>query len=348
MKKVSISALVLTGILFTSVKYIPPNHFYYLSLLQPLFIFYFITLLSLVFIGMIKKLKSVSIVAFLFIVINWDHAKEYIPSFKSNNSVSDVDFSVLSYNVSFLFSGPIHRHYAERGKKIIDWLMTQNHDIICLQEFFIDSGYHAEMENLIRKYPYQYSLMVPMISSSGRGGLAIFSRYKILNAGVIFQENEWKKYNGAIFTDLKIGENDVRIINAHLHSMGFYNPFYHKNRLKHIKKNLNALQVGSLIRKRQTKYLLDFTSKTKIPTLICMDMNESAHSYFYALYNRQFFDSYREAGSGFGFTLNKKFLKHLRIDFQFHTIGIKPVQLKSVFYANHSHHIPLSGTYEIY
>jgi endonuclease/exonuclease/phosphatase family metal-dependent hydrolase len=348
MQKVSITALVLTGILFTSVKYIPPNYFYYLSLLQPIFIFYFIALFGLGVIGMIKKLKSISILTFLFIIINWSHAKEYIPAFKSNDSVSAADFSVLSYNISFLFSGPIHKQYAERGKLIMNWLTTQNHDIVCLQEFFIDSGYHADMKSLIRKYPYQYSLMVPMISASGRGGLSIFSKYEIINSGVIFQETEWKKYNGAIFIDIKVEEKNVRIINAHLHSMGFYNPFIQDDILKHIRHNLNSLRVGSKIRNRQIRSLLDFTSQTNIPTIICVDMNESAHSYFYSLFKRNFLDSFQESGSGFGFTLNKIFLKHLRIDFQFHTPDLKSVDFSSKFGANHSHHLPISGTYEIY
>lgn len=47
-------------------------------------------------------------------------------------------------------------------------------------------------------------------------GIAIFSKYPIINSGKVFDN---KRNNGAMFADIKINQDTIRVYNTHLESM---------------------------------------------------------------------------------------------------------------------------------
>ena len=280
------------------------------------------------------------LLAATFIFINFHGLLEYLPASRNNEALGKPRLSVLSYNTGFYNEKPETYSLKDHEQTFQEWLMEVDADVICLQE----SVHESLRDNFKKseKYPFKFFLE----NTYGLGGLTILSKYKFIEQGVIFQ-GDWKRYNGAIYVDIRIGDDTLRVINVHLHSMGLFNPFATGYFARTIKNNLNAIRVGALIRRKQIIKLNQFLNSTEIPMIMCADLNETAHSFGYNLISKKVTDTFFESGNGFGFTLNKPFLNHLRIDYHFHNDRIHPHILTVFSNIEFSQHFPVYGIYEV-
>ena len=342
---------LLIGFSFSLVKYISPYQAYYLNLLQPFFPLFFFWMFGVVLYSASKRKVSLLILSLTFTLFNASDLTSYLPTYRGIESSEGQVLVVLSYNTSFFYAAYQEEdqeefHYlVEKGRNIKKWIKQQKVDVLCFQEYYIDSlSNEFRLDLDLKDYPYQYQMLSSMYTQSGFGGLSIFSKHEIVNEGVVFQ-GDWKKYNGAIFTDIKVNGDTVRIINSHLHSMGLYNPIKTPNPFKTIKTNLNAVRVGSFIRQKQLKYLNTFVRSSRYPVILSIDMNETPHSFAYHQVDAGLSDSFRRSGTGFGFSLNKGFLKHLRIDYQFYNDKVQSQKLVTDRTIELSDHYPLTGNY---
>ena len=113
------------------------------------------------------------------------------------------DIKIMSYNVR-LFNLYQWIERENISEKISEFIKKENPDIICFQE------YSNNNEVNFSKYPYHFK---NIIGKNTKLGQAIYSKYKIIDKGIIIVENT---NNQTIFIDILKGKDTLRIYNIHL------------------------------------------------------------------------------------------------------------------------------------
>ena len=146
-------------------------------------------------------------------------------------------------------------------------------------------------------------------------GQAIFSKYPIIDKGSVdFNSSS----NNAIFSDIKIMNDTIRVYNIHLQSFSFekVNPLININ-----KKN------KMVIKNSPYKFI------------VTGDLNNTAFSYVYKELSKSLNDAFKAKGNGLGITYNYNFIP-LRIDFVF-TEELFKINSFKTFKLNLSDHEPI-------
>lgn len=267
-----------------------------------------------------------------------------------NVSAQKQHFTVISYNVRvFNVYDHLHHQYKE-AKEITNWVKAANADIFCFQEyysqpehpifdmngFFQEKNYHAFVHAILKN------------RVSGEFGLAIFSKFPIARTGVVpFQMST--KFNKAIFADLLLFGDTVRVINMHLQSI-------HLDEKKMLDENtseeevlgvIEKLKNGFLMRAKQIEDLRWFIDKSPYPIILCGDLNDTPYSFAYQTLHVRLENAFEAEGNGLGFTYNGK-LFFLRIDHQFFSPSrLDPLKFRVHREATASDHFPISVLYEL-
>ncbi len=221
---------------------------------------------------------------------------------KETNEVKIVSYNVRLFN-KFRWSDkravPV---------EISDFVKEQNPDILCIQEFSANADFNTE------QFPYQHTTLR---HKKIRTGQAIFSKYRIINSGVVNFPNSDAE---AIFADVLIQSDTVRVYNMHLESVRI-TPSVNKinddiNELDQTKSEFMLRRIGRAFKKQQNQaeILRAHREQIKFRTIICGDMNNSAFSYVYRQIKGDLNDAFAEAGSGLGKTYDFKYYP-ARIDY---------------------------------
>jgi len=269
-------------------------------------------------------------------------------TFHFEQSPQPDDFTILSSNVRvFNVYAHLNKDFKE-SKAQIEWLENQSADVLSIQEFYHEpkSQLFNTKERLGKKKGYQMFTKAAVTNQIGAEfGLAIFSKFPILNSGEVPYKN--KKKNLMIFADLKIKQKTVRIYNIHLASMHIdEQEIVDPDKVKQTYiKSFYRLKNGFIERANQVESLLEHIKQCPHPIVLTGDLNDLPYSYTYFKLLSVLENSFENAGSGFGFTYNSNKLFFLRIDNQFFSknMGIRNFQVlrKSTF----SDHFPLLGSY---
>lgn len=216
--------------------------------------------------------------------------------------------SVLSYNVKN-FNERNHNTYELATKSsIINFLIEQNADVVCVQE------YHSTSNNLYRPLKeirdtlgavtyYYESYFNPRYNQLS--GLVIFSKYQAVNKGKL-------KFSGSrtfgIYTDVIINYDTVRIFNIHLASIKLkpedldfvVNPdAENSSELKnHSLEIYDKLLQAFDLREKQLKFLIDEIETTKYKTILCGDFNDTPSSWVYNQLANYLVDTFVKKGTG--------------------------------------------------
>ncbi|MDQ7962111.1 endonuclease/exonuclease/phosphatase family protein [Flavobacterium lindanitolerans] len=221
---------------------------------------------------------------------------------------SDNDFTVMSYNVR-LFNLYKWIERDDVPELITNFINDKNPDILCIQEY-------SEGKINLRAYKHKYILMK---GNKTKTGHAIFSKFPIVGRGDIVFPNS---NNNAIYADIKKGKDTIRVYNMHLQSIRI-TPDVHE-----INEDINGIneQKSKKIIKRmseafkeqqeQAEIIMNHKKNSKLPEIICGDMNNSAFSFVYRSIRGNLNDAFEEAGSGFGKSYNFKYYP-ARIDYIF-------------------------------
>src|SRR5690554_3032622 len=276
MRIIVITLFLTTLALFFSVKVSPETLSYtgLLPLLIPVFILLNLALL-LIFILNGNKLLVFPLIA---LAIGW---KFFVITFQLNESSPNLTgLSVLSYNVHFFNFRSKDRGQASNA---IQWIKDHPSDIKCLQEFLDDytTPSFNSMEQLTRDGDYELSYYIIDGHLKRRShGLAIFSRYPIINEGQIFDN---QRSNGAMFVDIKVDQDTLRIYNTHLESMSIKT-----ERLgdaegikRTYRETLRKLKNGIRMRASQVKVLSEHVKNSPYPVILVGDFNDVPYSYTY-------------------------------------------------------------------
>lgn len=333
--------LLVSLALFYSV-YISPEFFPYVGLIT-LTIPLLLLINGLFFILLLLARRKLAIVPLLAIIIGW---KFIGITYQFPKKADDPEgLSVLSYNVA-LFAYDKNGDWRENNKNIIKWLQENPSDIKCFQEFYQDPT--TPSRNVIKllgtEKGYEYSYQIIEGKPRSRSyGMAIFSRYPIINEGKVF---DTESNNGVIFADIKVDKDTIRVYNAHLESMSIESE--NLNNLEGIKENyrqtLRKLKRGQVTRASQLGILEEHMRNSPHVNILVGDFNDMPYSYTYFGLRKNMKNAFEEAGSGFGFTYNKV-LFFLRIDNIFFDEPLKIKQFKTHKEVDYSDHYPISAVF---
>ena len=329
-------------ILFFSV-YVSPEYFPYVGLL-PFFIpIIWLVNLFLLFILTLSWKRS-ALFPLAALLIGYKFALITVQFNPANESAEGL--KVLTYN-AHLFD---YKRKTE-GKfdpNVYSWLQEHPADIKVFQEFYQDytTASRNSVKLLGKDMGFETSYQVIEGNPQKRSyGLAIFSRYPIINEGKVFDKNGT---NGAIFADILVNQDTIRIYNAHLESMKINSDGLEN--LEGVKENyrqtLGKLHRGSLERSKQLKVLVDHMQNSSHPLILMGDLNEIPYSYTYFKLSEFWQNAFETAGRGFGFTYNK-ILFFLRIDHIFSSKELKAIQFKTHREVDYSDHYPVSATFDL-
>ena len=220
---------------------------------------------------------------------------------------------VCTYNVG-LFSQGESNNYEKSFRGVKEFLRTQDADIVCLQEFYIEDT--TTIAAHFPQYPYfNYHLF-----RGRRGwhfGNLTLSKHPIINKGNITFKGST---NLAIFSDILFKNNTIRIYNAHLesHSISFTTLIKRMRESKKVTEEIYEVhdKVAGTFRKRamQVDVILNHSSNSQYPAIICGDLNDTPMSYTYNRLVSERKDSFRQSGKGFSATYSLLW-PLLRIDY---------------------------------
>lgn len=340
MKFITALVFFISLLLFSSV-FISPEVFRYAGLLP--FLIPVILIVNLLLLAiLILSWRRLAFFPILTLVIGF---KFLIISFQIHTRNEEAEgLKVLTYNAHGFF-------YKEDDSPASDpnvftWLAEHPADIKVIQEFYQD--YTSAGRNAIKiigkNGEYEHSFHE--VDGKGRKrsyGMVIFSKYPIVNEGVVFDNN---RNNGTIFADIQIGGDTIRIYNTHLESMAIEaESFENYEQAKLIyRQTLGKLHRGSLARAQQLSILFEHLSNSPHPVILMGDLNEIPYSHAYFKLGQKLVNAFEKAGRGFEFTYNRV-LFFLRIDHIFADPSLKPVHFNTHREVDYSDHYPVTATY---
>tara|TARA_B100000787_G_C16190469_1_gene297191 strand:- start:1729 stop:2748 length:1020 start_codon:yes stop_codon:yes gene_type:complete len=257
-----------------------------LFLLNILFILYWII-----------KLKKYFIISTFAIVLGVGYINS-IYKFSEKKIFLNDDIKVMSYNVR-LFNHYKWSKENDIAEKTSNFISEKKPDIITIQEFF-------EAKNLKISYPYQF---IKTKSEINKFGLAIYSKYEIINSGSLDLE---ESANNIIFADILKEKDTIRIYNIHLESLKI-NPNKQHFGEQDSDKLIQHMKTSFQKQATQVEQFLEHEKQWEGKKIVCGDFNNTAFSWVYNQLCKNKQDAFEIAGKGLGRTFN--YMYPLRIDF---------------------------------
>jgi endonuclease/exonuclease/phosphatase family metal-dependent hydrolase len=182
----------------------------------------------------------------------------------------------------------------------------------------------------LNMYPYYFT--VPLVQKNRYWiGLAIFSKYPILNSRKILYDST---FNGSSIHEIDVKGEKLTVVNNHLESF----KLTMEDRSKYVDfiQNINAetfddlketfqLKLGEafLIRAEQAEIVTEeIENATGDYVIVCGDFNDTPISYARRIIQGTMRDAFAESGNGVGITCNQRFF-WFRIDHILHSPNMK-------------------------
>ncbi len=294
-----------------------------LLMLNMLFFFYWI----------LQVRKQVFLSALVLLVGIGFVSKWY--KFSSNTlPESDSDFTLMSYNVR-LFNKYKWLDNDSVLPNIKNFINSHDPDILCIQEFS-DIG-----ENQFDTYKYQHIYYVNKNKSFGH---AIYSKFPIINQGVISFENS---NNNVIFVDIIKNKDTLRVYSMHLQSIQITKDIAQiEQELSQEKSEIIFRKIAKAFTEQQEQAAIfkEHKEQCHYPIIICGDMNNSAFSYVYRNIKGNLNDAFEQAGNGFGRSYHFRYYP-ARIDYIFADRVLKIREFKTFNKEEHSDHYPIQARF---
>lgn len=227
-----------------------------------------------------------------------------------NNANKEKAIQITTFNVGGMFDLNQSKKENEEAfiKNFKNILEKYDSDVFCLQEVFYAGK--ESLLNLSPKYPHLIT----------KGSLVVLSKHPILNKkNLAFT----KDGNGAIYADIYIKEETIRIYCVHLHSnkvtaeteqIIHEEELIEENNIRRAKKVLERVYNATRIRAEHATELAEHANKSPYKFVICGDFNDTPQSYTYATIANGLHDTFREGGFGLGTTFGGS-IPALRIDY---------------------------------
>jgi vancomycin resistance protein VanJ len=308
------------------LSYIPPQTFSLISILSlsvPLLI-----VLNIIFVVYwTVKLKKQVILSLLVLVVGYNQVLSFYKFSEDNHQLSEDTFTVMSYNVR-LFNLYNWIDDITIPSKIQNFITKESPSIVCFQEY--DSSTNLDFKTYLYKHKTNPS-------TYNKSELAILSTYKILNTGFIDFPNS---ANSAIYADVVIKTDTLRVYNVHLQSSGIdANVNVETLDSEQSNKLLKRLGITFKAQQSQAERVAAHVAKSPYKVLICGDFNNTVYSYVYRILKGNLLDTFETYGSGFGRTFDFKYFP-VRIDFILADKSYKSVKFQN-YDVPYSDHFPI-------
>lgn len=244
------------------------------------------------------------------------------------------EVKIMSYNVHlFDVYNPDQKKADKTRREIISFLKKENPDIVCFQEF-----YHQDQPST---FPTKDTIL-PLLNykdyqeryahyQRGRKnyGIAIFTRYPIVEKGEVNFNPEKATSNFAIYSDIVVLKDTIRVYNVHLQSIHLETSSGTMEKIEKIKDNYP-------MRASQSEILTKHIEKSPYPVVLCGDFNDTPMSYTYSQFGKTLIDAFRNCSVGIGKTYAGK-IPAGRIDYIFHseTIGSNNFKVQKKALSDH-------------
>lgn len=297
-------------------------------------------------------LRFEALISVVIIAIGFTHFSNYIKFSKPSGNKSNT-FKVLSYNVR-LFNYFENNHGITSQKKIIQFLKTQNPDIICLQEFLLSGNPKVEEALMVQALGGEYYTHLKVIGSGKNKsyGIITFSKFPIVKRGEIIHTGSSSL---SIYTDVIIKNDTFRIYNNHLQSFrlmrmerSFINELTNtddKETITEVKTLSVSLKKGFIKRASQAKVVKDQINKSPYPVIVLGDFNDTPVSYAYTKIRKGLNDSFVNSGYGAGFTYKGNYPPN-RIDYILYDNALINSYFE-IIKAKYSDHYPIISYFRI-
>lgn len=340
-----ISICTMAGLLgaYTS-SYIDPNSFILPSLLGLAYPYLLIANLLLL-LYWITRWKKTAWFVLAVILLGIPTFMTYYGTASIQEDQKEHDLSLLSYNVRY-FDIYNWSKQKDTRQKLFDYLNRFEGDIICLQEFSLNSSTlkNREIIRRLSTYPYHYLYK----------DMGIFSRIPIIRQGTISFD---KKYTSScIYIDIPLATDTVRIYSVHLESYRFEKE--ERQFMKEMAEGLKSDDIKGGIRSivkrivnanknraKQAEQINMHIQSSPYPVVLCGDFNDTPLSYTYKTIKGELSDCFIEKGRGLGNTYIGEF-PSFRIDYIFHTPDLETVSYKREEITL-SDHYPVTGKLRI-
>jgi len=278
------------------IPFLSPTNFWWIGFIG-LAVPYIIGLLVLLFLFWLLTKPSWALLPLIVLFFGFQQIKAVFGyhlqhSFKDNKSektIRIVDWNIRSFNGV---------NSNQSGKKIIkqeilELILKQNPDIICLQEFNHSYGKskikNSQVDNIglfTISHPYYYFSKDYTSSNGYASGCIIFSRFPIVNMGKL----KYPKGESIIFSDIIKAKDTFRIYTTHLQSFKFKKNDYDnidkvaendEEALLASKNIFNKMKPSFKRRAAQANLVKEWMSSSKIPSIITGDFNDVPNSYTY-------------------------------------------------------------------
>lgn len=251
---------------------------------------------------------------------------------------NNTELQVMSYNVRlFDLYNVIQSNSYKTRDKIFNYLKERDADVICFQEFyqqdypskFVTRDTLKKMLSIVdihERYAHK-------MSGRQNFGIAVMSKYPIIEKGNVAFPSHHSSANYCIYTDIVKNKDTFRIYNVHLQSIKLqkddYALFDEKNtssaeQSSNVFRLIQKINRAYPVRAEQAEIIMKHIENAPHPVVVCGDFNDTPLSYCYNQFNARLVDAFRNTSKGIGATYAGK-IPVGRIDYIFHSnrIGSK-------------------------
>lgn len=242
---------------------------------------------------------------------------QFTTKYPSEKRYNGTELKIITYNVHGF--NLVEDQMGYKMKAQLQYVVDQDPDIVAFQEVMLfNDADSARLASVMNRFKYKVSSFVRS-DYNARSGLMIFSKYPLINPNAIrFVGRE----NSAMFADVIVKEDTIRIFSNHLQSTQFN--LLDRSELMNDYVEDAARKVGSTLRDNykartfQADTISSLVRQSPYPTIVVGDFNDTPMSYAYNIIKGDFDDAFCEAGQGYGYTYTRLY-KMFRIDFVLHT-----------------------------
>ena len=209
-----------------------------------------------------------------------------------------IAISVLTWN-----TGRMGGFEKPEKNEVIQYLLSQDADVICLQEVDVykDPKYLTLPEvraALGKKYPYSY-IDFSVYNKRHQYGTMVWARYPLINKQSIHYETRGNLSNRC---DMVVGKDTIRLINNHLESYSFTKEDLSEAEelrtyqgLKETIRRLKAKWERAIpLRNNQARVIREEIERSPYPVIVVGDFNAPAWSYAYRHISEGLHDAWSE------------------------------------------------------
>jgi len=281
---------------------------------------YLLLLNIIVVIIWIMLLRFEALISIVVIALGITHFLNYINLTRPSEDKKGA-FKVMSYNVR-LFNYFESKKGAGSEKAVMEFIKSQNADIICMQEYFAIGDPVKKEESIKSMLGGSY---FSHIKHTGGGknryyGIATFSRFPIIRKGEVVHPGSSSL---TIYSDIVVDKDTFRIYNNQLQSFrlkkmerSFLEELTSEDKetLEEVRSLSVILKNGFVRRSLQAQVVKDHINSSGYPVIVAGDFNDTPVSYTYRKIRKGLKDSFVTSGYGAGFTYKGNYPPN-RIDY---------------------------------